>query len=161
MMIADVDQLYRGFSVALERIVRRDVTAPTVVIEDACQTAWARLLRHARRVEEDSVKRWLATTAVHEAIKLARRDQRELSLEAQLEATGEPNLAGVAAGPYEHAEWRERLALVGQLPERQRQLLWMQCVGLSYDEIAAEAGLTLRTVERQVLRGRKRLRAAA
>jgi DNA-directed RNA polymerase specialized sigma24 family protein len=37
----------------------------------------------------------------------------------------------------------------------------MKAIGLSYDEIASEAGLTLRTVERQIHWGRNRLRAAA
>jgi DNA-directed RNA polymerase specialized sigma24 family protein len=57
-------------------------------------------------------------------------------------------------------EWREQLALVRRIPERQQRLLWMQGAGSSYEEIAAESGLTVRTVERQILRGRDRLRAA-
>jgi DNA-directed RNA polymerase specialized sigma24 family protein len=37
----------------------------------------------------------------------------------------------------------------------------MQAVGLSYGEIGAAAGLTGRTVERQIQRGRAALRRAA
>jgi DNA-directed RNA polymerase specialized sigma24 family protein len=58
-------------------------------------------------------------------------------------------------------EWRERLELVHRLPARQQRLLWLKAIGLSYTEIAAESGLTVRSVERQLQRGRARLRAAA
>jgi RNA polymerase sigma factor (sigma-70 family) len=160
-MIADVDQLYRGFNGALERIVRRDVTAPTVVIEDACQTAWVRLVRHAQRIEPDGVRGWLATTAVREAVRLWRRDQRETPLDGQLDEDGEVMVSAPAPSTEELAEWREQIALVGGLSYRQRRVLWLKAWGLSYEEIAAESGLTVRTVERQLYRARTRLRAAA
>jgi len=106
-------------------------------IEDACQFAWSRLVRHAHRVEQDTALSWLATTAVREAIKLARRDQRELSLEAKLEETGELNVPATTPGPHEQAEWREQLELLRRLPARQQLFLWLHTAGLSYEEIAA------------------------
>lgn len=160
-MVADVGQLYNALARPLERIVRRDVNAPAVVIEDACQFAWHGLVRHAARIEQDAALTWLARTAIHEAIKLARRDQRELSLEGRVDDDSELNVPDTGPGPYEQLEFQERLALVHTLPARQQRLLWMKAIGLSYDEIAREAGLTLRTVERQIHWGRNRLRAAA
>ena len=53
---------------------------------------------------------------------------------------------------------RERRARVMALPARQRRLLALQGLGLSYDEISALTGDSRRTVQRQLLRGRDRLR---
>ena len=74
---------------------------------------------------------------MREAIKLARRDQRELSLEAKLEETGELNVPATTPGPHEQAEWREQLELLRRLPARQQLFLWLHTAGLSYEEIAA------------------------
>jgi RNA polymerase sigma factor (sigma-70 family) len=161
-VVADVGPLYRALAPRLEQIVRRNVRAPTAVIEDACQFAWYRLVLHAHRVEQDTALAWLATTAVHQAVKLTRRDQRELSLDEQVDRHGELNVAAHAPGPHERAELRERLELLRHLPARQQRFLWLKTIGLSYDEIAAsQRGLTRRTVERQIYRGRRRLRAQA
>src|SRR5204863_198167 len=64
-----VDVLYRQLAPRLERIVRLDVRAPDVVIEDACQVAWSRLVHHCRRVRRETALPWLATTAVREAVR--------------------------------------------------------------------------------------------
>jgi DNA-directed RNA polymerase specialized sigma24 family protein len=81
-MVADVGERYGELALRVERMVQRDVRAPVPVIEDACQFAWSRLVCHAHRVEHGTALTWLARTAVHEALKLTRREQRELSLEA-------------------------------------------------------------------------------
>jgi len=128
-VVADVDQLYRTLAMRLEQIVGHDVHAPTAVIEDACQFAWYRLVQHAHRVEQDTALSWLATTAVSEAIKLAHRDQRELSLEAKLADAGELNVPATTPGPHEQAEWREQLELLRRLPTRQQRFLWLQPPG--------------------------------
>lgn len=161
-MVTDVAQLYDELAPRLKSLVVRDVNAPAPVIEDACQFAWYSLVRHADRIEGRGALSWLAKTAVHEAIKLARRDQRELSLEARADDDGELNIASPMPGPHDQAEWRERLAQVHQLPLRQQRFLWRFAAGYSYEEIAAQqAGLTKRTVERQIHHGRRKLEAAA
>lgn len=157
----DVDELYRLLSPRLRQIVRSDVRAPEAVIEDACQTAWSRLIRHADDVRREAALSWLATTATREAFKLARRDRRELSLDAELERTGELPVPSRAPGPAELVELRERLGELGRLPERQQRLLWMQAAGLTYLEIADRTGDTRRTVERQLLRAKGRLEREA
>ena len=73
----DVGELYAELARRLEQIVRREVRAPAPLIEDACQFAWWRLVVHAHRIERKAALSWLATTAVHEALKLIRRDERE------------------------------------------------------------------------------------
>ncbi len=158
MRIDDVGELYGRLSDRLEQIVRLDVRAQDVVIEDACQFAWTRLVFHRDRVQRDSTLSWLARTAVHEAVKQVRRDGRELSLDAAFEAGGDAVVRPRAPAPDELVAARQRLAQVELLPQRQQRLLWMQGVGLSYTEMSARTGCTPRTVERQVLRARQKVR---
>jgi RNA polymerase sigma factor (sigma-70 family) len=158
---AALDALYARLATRLERIVRLDVRAPDAVIEDACQFAWSRLASRAGRVRSEGALSWLAQTAVHEAIKLLRRSSRDLSLE--LAAQESPGILSTAttAGPEELFEHRERLDAIGTLPERQQQMLWLQGIGFTYDDIAATTGCTNRTVERQLLRAKRTLRGGA
>ena len=158
MRTNDLDELYVSLSGRLEQIVRIDVRAQDVVIEDACQFAWSRLVHHRERVQRDSTLSWLARTAVHEAVKQIRRDNRELSLDAAIESDGDAVMGLSAPAPDELIAARERLAEVELLPERQRRLLWMQGVGLSYQEMSARTGSSQRTVERQLIRARKKVR---
>ncbi len=156
VVAGDVGELYGLLARRLEHIVRLDVRAPDAVIEDACQFAWSRLLHHRDGVHRETVVSWLARTAVHEAFKLLRRDARELSLETVAEdAAGPP--APPSRSPHELVECRERLAGIGRLPERQQRILWLHALGLSYAEIADYEDCTLRTVERQLLRARRRI----
>jgi RNA polymerase sigma factor (sigma-70 family) len=159
--LGDLETLYAALAGRLERIVRLDVRAPDPVIEDACQFAWSRLAHHAGRVRSETALSWLAKTAVHEAFKLIRRDGRELSLELAVEETPGVLFRAVVPGPDELLEQRERLDSLRTLPERQQRMLWMQGLGLSYDDIAATTGCTSRTVERQLLRAKRALREAA
>lgn len=156
-MVGDLEELYRLLSPRLRQIVRSDVRASEPVIEDACQIAWSRLIRHADHVHREAVLSWLSTTAVREAYKLARRDRRELSLDAEIERLGELPLPSVAPGPAEVVELHDRLAGVRRLSERQQRLVWMHAAGLTYVEMADRTGDTRRTVERQLLRAKGRL----
>jgi RNA polymerase sigma factor (sigma-70 family) len=157
----DVDALYRSLSPRLERIVRTDVRASDPVIEDACQFAWSRLVHHAGRVRHETALSWLATTAIHEAFKLIRRQDRELSLDAAVEQAGDAVLAAGAPSSAELFENRERLQAIRSLPERQQRVLWLHALGLSYTEIAIYTGWTPRTVERQLLRAKRTMRTLA
>jgi RNA polymerase sigma-70 factor (ECF subfamily) len=157
--VGEVDELYRSLARRLEQIVRLDVRAGDAVIEDACQFAWSRLVHHADRVRAETVLAWLARVAVHEALRLLRREHRELSLEAESESLEAHALCPFHPPPEVLYEHRERLRSLGELPERQRRMLWLHALGLSYGEIAVYSGCTVRTVERQLLRGKQRLRA--
>ena len=83
--------------------MRLDVRAPEAVIEDACQVAWCRLLDHSTGSIARPCIAWLARTAVHEALKLLRRDRRELSLDAALEDGERPSFAIAPATPRRDA----------------------------------------------------------
>jgi RNA polymerase sigma factor (sigma-70 family) len=154
--VGDVGELYGQLARRLEQIVRLDVRAPDAVIEDACQAAWARLIHHRERVHRETVVSWLARTAVHEAVRLSRRDRRELSLESGADQTAAAMCIG--AGPDAVLEQRQRLGEVRLLPVRQQRVLWLHALGLSYTEIAAHEGCTVRTVGRQMLRARQGMR---
>ena len=131
-----------------------------MVIEDACQFAWSRLVHHAHRVQPECALAWLAQTARREAVKLVRRDGRDLSLDAL--ADGEVLVDhGGGPGPENVFEQRQRLAVVSWLPVRQQRVLWLHALGLSYAEIAAQTGYSLRTVERQLLRAKRTVRLLA
>jgi RNA polymerase sigma factor (sigma-70 family) len=154
--VDDIGELYDLLAGRLEQIVRLDVRAPDVVIEDACQVAWTRLVHHRDRVHREAVMSWLARTAVHEALRLVRRGRRELSLESAAEQTAPALSSG--AGPDAVVEQRQRLGEIRVLPERQQRVLWLHALGLSYTEIAEHEACTVRTVERQMLRARQGIR---
>jgi RNA polymerase sigma factor (sigma-70 family) len=157
----DVAELYRTLSGRLEQIVRTDVRAPDAVIEDACQFAWSRFVQHSERVRREAALSWLVKTAVHEAFKLLRRADRCQPLDLAAEQTGDSGLAAGAPAPEQLLAARERLASIRALPERQQRLLWLHALGLSYAEMARYTGCTSRTVERQLLRAKHRLREAS
>ncbi|MEA2157958.1 MAG: hypothetical protein QOD66_338 [Solirubrobacteraceae bacterium] len=154
----DVEALYRTLGRRLEQIVRADVRARDVVIEDACQFAWSRLVHHAHRVQRESALAWLAQTARREAVRLVRRDGRDISLDAVADDSGPVSPAARQPGPDELFEQRQRLAVVGSLPPRQQKVLWLHALGLSYAEISLQTGYSLRTVERQLMRAKRSVR---
>jgi DNA-directed RNA polymerase specialized sigma24 family protein len=56
------------------------------------------------------------------------------------------------------AALRARIDLVRELPERPRRFLLRHTLGYTYDEIATIEGVSWRTTERQLARGRRLLR---
>ena len=157
--VGDVGALFGTLAPSLERIVGSGVRAPRPLIEDACQVAWFRLWHYRNRVRREHALAWLVTTAIHEAHALLRRESRCLSLERALEESGDVTLAARALPDL--GEMRMRLELIRSLSARQQQLVWLHGLGFDYEEIATVTGSTRRTVERQLLRGKRKLRALA
>jgi RNA polymerase sigma factor (sigma-70 family) len=155
----EIAELYRALSGRLERIVRVSIRAPEPVIEDACQIAWSRLVDRQDQIRRETALAWLATTARREALKVLCRQRRELSLE-ELGEDAPETPAGAQTTVEEIVEHRARLGSISQLSERQQRLVWLQGLGLSYVEMAGYTGASTRTVERQILRARRTLRAA-
>ncbi|HEX5193502.1 MAG TPA: sigma-70 family RNA polymerase sigma factor [Solirubrobacteraceae bacterium] len=164
----DVARLYREEAVRIRKLVRMHVVASSALVEDACQIAWCRLLIHRARVRRESARAWLVQVAVHEALKAIAREGRERSLEALQERDRrpdrgvEPAIASTLTPTLieDLVEQRARLDSVRALPDRQRRLVWLQGLGLSYREMAGETGMTRRTVERQLMRARVSLSKA-
>jgi RNA polymerase sigma factor (sigma-70 family) len=162
----DVTRLYVDEAVSVRRIVQMNVMASPAVIEDACQVAWTRLLIHRARLRRESARAWLVRVAVREAIKSIQRERREGSLEALLEQGGRSASDGSADAGLTRptptliedlVEQKNRLDSIQALPERQRRLVWLQGLGLSYREMAGHTGMTRRTVERQLIRAHSSL----
>lgn len=156
--MGEVAALYARSADMVRGQVGSEVTASDAVIDDACQFAWIRLLHHRHRVGPERAVSWLITTALHEVFKLVRRDGHDLSLEQLLEEGGELRLNRVAPAPEETVGARFRLELLRELPERQERLIWLQGLGFGYPEMAAETDMTVRTVERQLMKARRSLR---
>jgi RNA polymerase sigma factor (sigma-70 family) len=156
----EVADLYRAHAGSLRRIVAGQVTAPEAVIEDACQFAWSTLVRHRRRVRRETALGWLARTAMREAFKLIRAERRELSLDELSERISThrapPQVA--TSSLEEQVERWARIDSLGQLPERQQRVIWLQGLGFSYTEMAGHTGSSRRTVERQLMRAKRTLR---
>ncbi len=155
--IGEVAELYARSAGLVRGQVCSEVTAPDAVIDDACQFAWIRLLHHRHRVGRDRAVSWLITTALHEVFKLVRRDGHDLSLEQLMEETGDLRLNRSAPAPEETVGARLRLELLRELPERQERLVWLQGLGFDYPEMAAETDMTVRTVERQLMKARRKI----
>lgn len=161
-----LDGLYRLLSRRLERIVALQVRVggANTVIEDACQMAWGQLVRHAADVSSDPEQTlaWLITTARREALRLIRERSRDCSLDLDEDAAHErgDRLRGLPSMSA-LVEQRELLRGLRALPARQRQVLLLQAAGYTYEEIAWQTGDTRRTVERQLLRARRRARRLA
>jgi len=153
----DVGAIYGSSAGKVRRLVRHYVRAPEPVIEDACQTAWTRLVRDRARVRPDTAVAWLVTTAIREAIRLTRRAGRELLLEDLLDDTGELNQLDGRPATDEVVEHRLRLESLRLLPDRQQRFIWLQALGWSYAEMSELTGATPRTIDRQLLRARRTL----
>ena len=157
--VDEVAELYAAQDVRVRRLVRLNVQAPDVLVEDACQVAWMRLVLHRTRVRREAAIRWLVRVAVNEAFKLIRRGARDLSLD-ELSGDGDGDGEGAEARLRtpelldELAEHHARLETIRDLPARQQRLVWLQGLGFTYEEMADETGTTRRTVERQLLRAK-------
>ncbi len=157
----EVEGLYRDHAPQLRRAVRFSIRAPEATVEDACQSAWERLVGHRERVHAAGALEWVERTALREAARLVNRERRTLSLEQLIEQDGE-GVGGPSGSPVDvQIMQRLRLHSIRDLPVRQRRLLWLAGLGFEYSEMATHEGCTARTAERQLLRGRRTLRGRA
>jgi RNA polymerase sigma factor (sigma-70 family) len=156
----DETDLYCRHHRDLERAVARDVNAPRELIEDACQTAWAILLRS--QPDRYAVFAWLRVVAIHEAYRLSASERRDARLERL--ATDDGDWDEVTADPHSLdtlLEAREALRVLASLPERQRNDLALLVAGYSYHEIAEITGGRTRTnVNKSLVKARARIRLA-
>lgn len=152
-----VDDLYAALANEVERLVQANVRAEADVITEACQSAWESLLAKRQELTGGTELGWLVVTATREALRLIRDRRRALSLEQEREQGRDLPERSTVSAPQDIVELRERLAEVGELPARQRRVVMLQGFGYRYAEIADFTGQSRRTVERQLLRARRRL----
>jgi RNA polymerase sigma factor (sigma-70 family) len=137
--------------VQLARIVRTSREN----LEDACSFAWLQLLRCSP--EPETAYAWLVTVAVHEAVRLDRRSRR-LSPLCREDGTM-PGLCETADPVRLREQVLEAAATLdrARLTRRERRVLGLRAAGYSYGEIARMTGDSVRTVERQLWRARRKL----
>lgn len=154
----DEDALYRRHHDELLRAVAHVVRAPRALIEDACQTAWLKLLRN--QPDRPAVFGWLRTVAIHEAYRLSRLSRREAHLE--LLRSGEVDWVDTVADVRsldDAVEALEALRALASLPDRQRRDLELKTAGYSYEEIRSrEPGRSFTSVNKSLTRARRRIR---
>ena len=115
----DEAELFRRHHRNLQRAVANAVNAPRELIEDACQTAWAILVR--TQPDGYAIFAWLRVVAIHEAYRLKAIERRETRL-ARLRAD-HPNGEDLVADPHtldDALEALEALRALAELPPRQR-----------------------------------------
>jgi DNA-directed RNA polymerase specialized sigma24 family protein len=156
----DEGELYRRHHRDLRRAVAHAVGAPRDLIEDACQTAWAILLR--AQPDRHAVFAWLRVVAIHEAYRLSAIERREARLEPLRPGDGARHEVAVDPWSLDDAVAAlEALRVLASLPERQRDDLALKIAGYSYEEIRAlTPGRTGTNVTKSLVKARRRIRQA-
>jgi len=154
----DEDALYRAHHRELHRVVAGAVRAPRELIEDACQTAWTKLLH--RQPDRYAIFGWLRVVAIHEAYRLSAIERRDARLERL--PLDDVDWHDVLADPrsFDDAlEALEALRTLASLPDRQREDLSMKVAGYSYEEIRIlTGGRTFTNVNKSLVKARRRIR---
>ena len=157
--VGDETTLFAEAHPKLARQVRRLVRTGEENVQDACSFAFVQLLRY--QPSRESVFSWLLTVAVREAVKLDQRGRREHRFPAR-EAGGELEPVDERADPELRLQTLaalEAIAAAG-LTARQARIVALHAAGHTYQSISETLGLSARTVERQLLRARRKLRSA-
>jgi RNA polymerase sigma factor (sigma-70 family) len=154
----DEDELYRRHHRDLQRAVAHAVNAPRELIEDACQNAWAILLR--AQPDRTSIFGWLYVVATREAFRLCERERRHVHLEAMFPAGSWDAVIADAFTIDDILEVHEALKVIASLPARQRADLTLLVAGFSYVEIAELTGRTYTNVNKHLAKARARIRFA-
>jgi RNA polymerase sigma factor (sigma-70 family) len=156
--LGDETKLFRAHDARLRAIVGREVRTSRANIDDACAFAWLQMLRY--QPARETLLTWLCRTAIREAIKLDRRARRW----CELVSDGDTGVRSATIDPL--AEDRlEMLAawdavVAAGLRSREARVLALHAAGHSYRETAAAEDITTRTVERQLMRAKRKLRDA-
>jgi RNA polymerase sigma factor (sigma-70 family) len=162
-----IADFYREHAARLHRgICGKTVGLDDATVEDACASAWERLLgRPDIDLERYEAYWWLYKVALREAWALGRRRRREQPVGGMSGADADADepvdldsdVADVVAQRVEHAAVDE---VLGTLHWRERRELLLFAYGLSYQEIAELTGTSYTSVNRWMARGRNALRAA-
>src|SRR5215208_5531471 len=155
----DEAELYRRHHRDLHRAVAHAVNAPRELIEDACQNAWAILLR--AQPDRTSIFGWLYVVATREAFRLCERERCHVHLEAMFPAGSWDAVIADAFSIDDIFEVHEALEVIASLPARQRADLTLLVAGFSYVEIAElTGGRTYTNVNKHIAKARARVRLA-
>jgi DNA-directed RNA polymerase specialized sigma24 family protein len=154
----DEAELYRRHPRDLQSAVAHAVNAPRELIEDACQTAWAILLR--TQPDRHAIFAWLRVVAVHEAYRLSAIERRETRLASRCADHRDREELGADPHTLDDAlEALEALRALAALPARQRVDLTLKLAGYTYEEIRIlTGGRTFTNVSKSLVKARARIR---
>ena len=163
----DEAELYHRYHRQLLHTVARAVNAPPELIEDACQTAWAALLR--RTVDRATVFAWLRVVAIREAWRQSARARTErpagglltpYACELDRGEHPEPvaDTRDVADQVAERIQHAQRLQNLATIKPHDRQALYLKGLGYRYKEIMQITGASYTSVNRRITEGRRALR---
>jgi DNA-directed RNA polymerase specialized sigma24 family protein len=157
---------YRRHASRIRRTVAAVVHANIETIEDACQTAWAILLRRDDVTLDDRGVNWMITVAIRQAWQLG-SSARETPVGTFQGVPGDnddvPEPADRLATDTDdqalsRIEAAEHVVDLQAIKPRGRRELYLKAVGYSYREIAQLTGSTYTAVNRRLAEGRARLR---
>jgi RNA polymerase sigma factor (sigma-70 family) len=157
LQLGDEAELYARYAPRLVRIVARQVRTSSANVEDACSHAWLQMLRY--QPARETLLSWLVRTGTREAVKLDRRARRGELFDGQAESESLNSHSRPIDLRLDLLAARDAIA-DARLRPREVELLAAHLAGYSYTEIAAAKDITLRTVERQLLRAKHKLCAA-
>ena len=178
-LIVDCQSTLRPNKAAFAELIRRHQTDIDRILyhlapdwndrHDLAQEVWLRAFRNLRRLKEPAkFKGWLgriATNLFYDELRKRKRNQRPLSLDAQIPVNDgaiDWELPSEAVSPDEALstqEFYEHLhKAVQDLPEAFRQTIVLREIqGLPYEEIAELTNVSLGTVKSRIARARMRL----
>jgi RNA polymerase sigma-70 factor (ECF subfamily) len=130
--------------------------------EDALQEVFIKVYEHAHRFEPKAkVSAWLNRITSNHCLNLLRQRHPQESLD-QEDAPGVPDSGATPLEALEEQELSRRLEIaLDALPESQRRaLILKKFSGLSYQEIAADMGISPQAVDGLLKRARQTLKKA-
>ncbi|MDG5767713.1 RNA polymerase sigma-70 factor [Balneolales bacterium ANBcel1] len=131
------------------------------VMEDVVQEVFVRIWENRYRWEPRvAVRAYLYRSVYHQVI----NDYRKKRFETPLKEDSEANIPDRIPSPMEQLHGQDASNSIQQaisaLPERRREILVLRLLhGLSYKEISATLGISVNTVDTQIRRALKTLRA--
>jgi DNA-directed RNA polymerase specialized sigma24 family protein len=150
----------------LQNAVRLRASAPEATIEEACQTAWLKLLGRPDVTLDRRGRKWLLVVAAREARRMASAPERPSgsfvgeTSDSPLEWR-EP--VGPAGDPLElaiaHELHQQRVERLANASQRERRDLLLQAAGYSYTDLQQLTGSTFTAVNRRLSEGRRKLGA--
>jgi RNA polymerase sigma-70 factor (ECF subfamily) len=150
------DALFRHYSALVYRFAFSYLKSRPAA-EEIVQECFIKIWEKRAQLRDDvPLKGYLFTTAHHAVLNELRRDQHHLRLNGEVAAAGPASVAN-------EAEYQEMEALyaaaLDRLPPKQREVFVLsRQLGLSYPEIAARQGVSVKTVEAHIMQALKTMR---